>query len=402
MSVPLQIRHPCTTAPPVVVLEVRAFASLESRPGCISIATPRPSEASASPPAPQGDGYCESHFHLPRVNSSARNWRAIGSSTAFTYAVSSFSTKACATSTIGHHPHGRAHPCGAPARRSRQRSTARKSRRVRFSGQPFCQGISISGSSLAWSRTTPATTVAKKTRLPRGGICRPRPHCRSSGPRTRRRRRDPGTRDVHLVRSACTAAKPRPHPRGWPSAEPWRASSRPSGFCQSALNAQHRQRRARGIAALVEFGSTRPRPSCASVMTVMMPFASGNVRHRQNPSARGEDSIETISKWMVSPADDAAEWRSRRHRAFPLFGAVERNGDRGGDFQRAGHRDDVVRNTGRLQLGDCAFQQSHPGCRHKTAPRTITRARRNVGRVFQRCAPCVCQFRLPSRSLPHP
>ncbi len=39
------------------------------------------------------------------------------------------------------------------------------------------------------------------------------------------------------------------------------------------------------------------------------------------------------------------------------FGGVERDRDRGRNFQRAGHRDHVMADAGGLQLGERAFQQ---------------------------------------------
>jgi hypothetical protein len=70
---------------------------------------------------------------------------------------------------------------------------------------------------------------------------------------------------------------------------------------QPALDPQHRQRRARGVAALVEFAGARPRPGLRvgvdgdDAVAERNPFATA-----RSISAR-EDSIETISKWMVSP-----------------------------------------------------------------------------------------------------
>ena len=41
--------------------------------------------------------------------------------------------------------------------------------------------------------------------------------------------------------------------------------------------------------------------ACASVLTVMMPLPSGIFRATARSISAREDSIETISKWMVSP-----------------------------------------------------------------------------------------------------
>jgi hypothetical protein len=41
--------------------------------------------------------------------------------------------------------------------------------------------------------------------------------------------------------------------------------------------------------------------ACASVLTVMMPLPSGIFRATARSISAREDSIDTISKWMVSP-----------------------------------------------------------------------------------------------------
>ena len=75
-----------------------------------------------------------------------------------------------------------------------------------------------------------------------------------------------------------------------------------------------------------------------------------------------------------------------------LLGGVERDRDRGRNFQRAGHRDDVVADAGGLQLGDRAFQQRILDVVIE-ARLDDQRARAgNVGLVLQRCAPRVCHY----------
>ena len=56
-------------------------------------------------------------------------------------------------------------------------------------------------------------------------------------------------------------------------------------------------------------------------------------------------------------AHHAAERDRRVIGLAVLLGGIERDRDRRRNFQRAGHRDDVMRHAGGLQLGDRAFQQ---------------------------------------------
>ena len=61
---------------------------------------------------------------------------------------------------------------------------------------------------------------------------------------------------------------------------------------------------------------------------------------------------------MVSVApDNAAERNCGIVRPAGAIGSIERNCERGGNFQRTGHRNHVMADAGRLQLGDSAFQQ---------------------------------------------
>ena len=75
-----------------------------------------------------------------------------------------------------------------------------------------------------------------------------------------------------------------------------------------------------------------------------------------------------------------------------LFGSVERNGDRGRNFQRAGHRDDVMADAGGLQLGHRAFHQRILDV--VIEPRLDNQRARagNIGLVLQGCAPRVCHY----------
>lgn len=94
-------------------------------------------------------------------------------------------------------------------------------------------------------------------------------------------------------------------------------------------------------------------------------------------------------------ADHAAE---RDHRVIGLAvcgSRVDRDGDRRRDFQRAGNRDDVMRQPGRLQLGHRAVQKRileiviEPRLDNQRA------CAGNVGLVLQGCASRVCHRQNP-------
>ena len=70
---------------------------------------------------------------------------------------------------------------------------------------------------------------------------------------------------------------------------------------QPALDPQHGERRARGVAALVEFGGARPRPGLRLGIDGDDAVAERQLRVTARSISAREDSIETISKWMVSP-----------------------------------------------------------------------------------------------------
>ena len=122
---------------------------------------------------------------------------------------------------------------------------------------------------------------------------------------------DPRACDVHLVERLHRGKPRRASPVGFPVLLlSWPLAGFLSGvFCalpssdprQPALDAQHRKRRARGIAAFVQFARTRPRPGLGfridrdDAVAEREPLATvSSIRAR-------EDSIATISKWMVSP-----------------------------------------------------------------------------------------------------
>jgi len=70
-----------------------------------------------------------------------------------------------------------------------------------------------------------------------------------------------------------------------------------------------------------------------------------------------EDSIETISKWMVSPLTTQPSAIAAVVGLAAALGGVERDRDRRRNFQRAGHRGSRHGRRGGLQLGDGALQQ---------------------------------------------
>ena len=98
-------------------------------------------------------------------------------------------------------------------------------------------------------------------------------------------------------------------------------------------------------------------------------------------------------------ADHAAERNRRIIGLAVVLGGIERDRDRGRNFQRAGHRDDVVADAGGLQLGDRAFQQRILDI--VIEPRLDDQRARagDVGLVLQRCAPRVCHHASSSVSV---
>ena len=86
----------------------------------------------------------------------------------------------------------------------------------------------------------------------------------------------------------------------------------------------------------------------------------------------------------------AAERNCRIIRLAFVFGSIERDRDRRRNFQRTGHRDDVVRHAGRLELGNRAFHQRvlHIVIESRLDDQGARAC--DVGLVLQRCAPCVC------------
>ena len=87
--------------------------------------------------------------------------------------------------------------------------------------------------------------------------------------------------------------------------------------------------------------------------------------------------------------DDASE-RDRRIVGFAAaLRGIERNRDRRRNFQRAGHGDDVVTDTGSLQLGDGTFQQRILDVVIEARLDDQRAGARYVGLIFQLCAPRV-------------
>jgi hypothetical protein len=90
----------------------------------------------------------------------------------------------------------------------------------------------------------------------------------------------------------------------------------------------------------------------------------------------------------VAP-DDAAQRDRGVIGLAAALGGIERDRDRGRNFQRAGHRDDVVHDPGGLEFRDRAFQKRILDIVIE-ARLDDQRARAGyVGVILQRCAPRV-------------
>src|ERR1700694_1405592 len=183
---------------------------------------------------------------------------------------------------------------------------------IRFSGQPFDSASSISGSSLAWSRTTPDTT-SRQNAASGGRFFFPlAPAAEPMALELGEDVVNPRAGDLHVIERL-------------PRREPRRAA--PIGLFVFALFLAHgrllllpvfvlchdqirvSRRLIRSIASAARAASppllsslARARAqACAPVLTVTMPLPSGNLLATARSISAREDSIETISKWMVSP-----------------------------------------------------------------------------------------------------
>src|SRR3954453_4492135 len=136
---------------------------------------------------------------------------------------------------------------------------------MRFSGQPFDSASSIKGSSFAWARTTPETT-SRKNAASAGRFLSPSPSPPSQWLSTSAKISLMPAPAISIWYSACTAAS---------LAAPRRLAFLSGVFLPGSLvivetphksiriaplDPQHRKRRARGIAALVEFALSGARP----------------------------------------------------------------------------------------------------------------------------------------------
>src|SRR5476651_1529529 len=130
---------------------------------------------------------------------------------------------------------------------------------IRFSGQPFDSASSINGSSLAWSRTTPATTSLKNA-ASAGRYLSPSTSPPSQWLSNSAKMSLMPAPAISIWYSACTAAS-RAAPRRLAFLSGvFLLSAIALALRQTAFYAQHRERRARGIAAFVQFARAGPRP----------------------------------------------------------------------------------------------------------------------------------------------
>src|SRR6201999_3375788 len=119
---------------------------------------------------------------------------------------------------------------------------------------------------------------------------------------------DAGAPDVHLVERLHRREPRRAAPVGLPVG-PLRRRLRVALFvlCHHQLRASRRLIRSIASAAraasppLLSSPARARAQACASVLTVMMPLPSGIFLETARSISAREESIETISKWMVSP-----------------------------------------------------------------------------------------------------
>src|SRR3954454_4719378 len=280
--------------------------------------------------------------------------------------VSSFSTKACATSTYSDtttRP-GTSFRCSnsyEPAR-----STARKMASIRFSGQPFDSASSINGSSFAWSRTTPDTT-SRKNAASAGRYLSPSTSPPSQWLSNSAKMSLMPAPAMSIWYSACTAAS-RAAPRRlaflsgvflWGSLvifeAPHKIVQPDAGI--AALDPQHRKRRTRGIPPFVEFAFARSGPGLLfrvdsdDAIAQRKGAIDGNLHQR----ARGLHGHDLEMNGVA--ADHAAQCNDRIEVVPAVLGGIQRHHDRRRNLQRAGHGDDFMGRLGLLEFGQCAFQQ---------------------------------------------
>ena len=173
---------------------------------------------------------------------------------------------------------------------------------------------------------------------------------------------DPGAADVHLVQRLHRGEPRRAAPVGFLVRTPLAAGlfllSLPSSGPASRRLIRSIANAARAASPPLLSSLARARAhACASVLTVMMPLPSGIRRATaRSISAREDSDRDDLEMNGVAP-DHAAERDRGVVGLAAALGGVERDRNRGRNFQRAGHGDDVVLDAGGLQLGDRAFQQ---------------------------------------------
>src|SRR4051812_18701343 len=231
---------------------------------------------------------------------------------------------------------------------------------IRFSGQPFDNASSIRGSSFAWSRTTPETT-SRKNAASAGRYLSP-----STSPPSQ-----------WLSNSAKMSLMPAPAMSIWYSActAASRAAPRRLAFlsgvflCGSlvivdapqqivqpaariaALDPQHRKRRARGVAALVELAFARAGPGLRFGIDGDDAIAErkGAIDRNLHQRARGFHRHD-LEMNGVAP-NDAAECDHRVEVVAAILSGIQRHHDRRRNLKRTGYGDDFMRGLGFLDLG---------------------------------------------------
>jgi hypothetical protein len=166
----------------------------------------------------------------------------------------------------------------------------------------------------------------------------------------------------------------------------------------------HGEHRARGVAALVELGGARPRPSLRFGIDGDDAVAERKLsRHRKiHQRTRGLDGDNLEMDGVA--ADHATERDGGVIGFSARVGGVERDHNRRRNFQRAGHGDDVMRDAGSLQFGERAFQQRVLDIIVEPCFDNQRARAGNIGLVLQRGTPCVCHqlFPLPGVGIQHP
>src|SRR4051794_15146056 len=270
---------------------------------------------------------------------------------------------------------------------------------MRFSGQPFDSASSINGSSFAWSRTTPDTT-SRKNAASAGRYLSPSTSPPSQWLSNSAKMSLMPAPPMSIWYSACTAAS-RAAPRRlaflsgvffWESLVIFEAPHKSVRI--ATLDPQHRERRARGVAAFVELAFARASPRLLFGIDGDDAIAQGNGAIDGNLHQRAGGFHRHDLEMNGVAANHATQRNDRIEVLAAILGGIQRHRDRRWNLQRAGHRDDFMGSLGFPDLGQCALQQRVLDIVIK--PRLDDQNPRagDIGLVFQRCAAGVCHFDL--------